>query len=1086
MSDRGPGASLKTSGFIVLRTPLIPFEELTAWSAGLEAPAAAGDPERLERAFAGDRARLRDRLRAVVERPEVREALFLASPDLDETLDVWLRDPEGDRGLRIERALTRYFTRMAGRPTPFGLFAGCSVGRLGERTLLEIGARPAYRRHTRLDMDYLCALAEAAAGIPEIRNLLVYRPSSGLYQTSGGFRYAEAKRRDKSRTYHLVALDRTPYLEATLERCRRGARLQELAEALVGGEDGVTMQEAWEYVNELVESQVLVADLQAAVTGPEPVHGLLGELRGHAAAAAIAGRLERATRDLLSRDEEGLGAAAGRYRELAADLAELPVAIDPKRLFQVDMVKPAPRLVLGRQVLDDVVRGVEVLHRLAPPNLDTLFAGFREAFLARYEGREVPLVEALDEEAGVGFRPSRAAGAEGSPLLQGLAFPPADAQPASWRLRDVLLLRKLEEAARAGAREIRLDEEDLRRMGTEDPPPLPDAFAATVVVAAASEASFARGEHRLLLKYATGPSGARLLGRFCHADESLRARVEDHLREEEACDPDAVFAEVVHLPEGRLGNILCRPVLRGYEIPYLGRSGAPPERQIPITDLLVSVEGGRIVLRSARLGRRVIPRLSSAHSYPRRGQGIYRFLCSLQDQGVCGGLGWTWGALESARFLPRVAVGRLVLSSARWRIDRETLRSLGGGRGAGRFAAVQRWRSAWGLPRWIDLVESDHELPIDLDNALCVETFVEGVRRRDSAIVKEMFPGPDELCVTGPEGRFVHEIVVPFVRAAPPRASPPSRGPRAAGSVERRFTPGSEWLYAKIYTGSASADRVLREAVGPVARGAFGSAVVDRWFFIRYVDPDPHLRLRLRGAPEALGSMVLPALHAALRPLVDDGLVWRVQIDTYEREVERYGGAEAVEIAEAVFQADSEAVLAILDLVEGDDGADARWRLALPGIDLLLSDMGLDLGARRAVVQRQRDGLRRELHAGKALAIQMGARFRKERASLEPLLDRRRDAQSALAAGLAALAERSRSIAAAVERLTALERSGRLAASLEELAGSYVHMHVNRLLRSAHRPQELVLYDFLDRLYGSRAARTAAGDAGRKDAALQP
>ncbi len=38
-------------------------------------------------------------------------------------------------------------------------------------------------------------------------------------------------------------------------------------------------------------------------------------------------------------------------------------------------------------------------------------------------------------------------------------------------------------------------------------------------------------------------------------------------------------------------------------------------------------------------------------------------------------------------------------------------------------------------------------------------------------------------------------------------------------------------------------------------------------------------------------------------------------------------------------------------------------------------------------------------------------------------------------------------------------------------APSYLHMHANRLLRSAHGAQELVLYDFLCRLYESRAAR---------------
>jgi hypothetical protein len=35
-------------------------------------------------------------------------------------------------------------------------------------------------------------------------------------------------------------------------------------------------------------------------------------------------------------------------------------------------------------------------------------------------------------------------------------------------------------------------------------------------------------------------------------------------------------------------------------------------------------------------------------------------------------------------------------------------------------------------------------------------------------------------------------------------------------------------------------------------------------------------------------------------------------------------------------------------------------------------------------------------------------------------------------------------------------------------AASYLHLHANRLLRSAHHAQEVILYDFLARLYESR------------------
>src|SRR5436190_13043556 len=152
-------SDFQPAGFFVLRTPLLPYDELLDWAEGLEAPRALGDLAELERALAADRARLRERLRAAVERPEVRDALFIASPDLDANLERWLADPDGERGRRAELALVRYFERMASRPTPFGLLAGCAVGTVADRTCLLLGGRSDYRRHTRLDMHFLYGLA---------------------------------------------------------------------------------------------------------------------------------------------------------------------------------------------------------------------------------------------------------------------------------------------------------------------------------------------------------------------------------------------------------------------------------------------------------------------------------------------------------------------------------------------------------------------------------------------------------------------------------------------------------------------------------------------------------------------------------------------------------------------------------------------------------------------------------------------------------------------------------------------------------------------------------------------------------------
>jgi thiopeptide-type bacteriocin biosynthesis protein len=467
--------------------------------------------------------------------------------------------------------------------------------------------------------------------------------------------------------------------------------------------------------------------------------------------------------------------------------------------------------------------------------------------------------------------------------------------------------------------------------------------------------------------------------------------------------------------------------------------------------------------------------MSNAHDFRARGLGVYRFLGELQAQECVGGLAWTWGALQSAPFLPRVASGRLVLSRASWSLAKEELAALAATRDdRAMFEAVSKLRAARRLPRWVALDDGDNELPIDFENVLSVETFIQLVKRRSHAVVVEMFP--DDLCVDGPEGRFAHEIVIPFVKTL---REAPAEEPRDTHSgiepSRRTRPPGSEWLYAKVYTGTAMADRVLVDVLSPMIRGALGAGGAERWFFMRYGDPDWHLRVRFSGDPDKLHSVVVCELQKRMAAVIEVGLVHRLVIDTYEREVERYGGLDGMELSERLFHADSDAVLEILGLLEGAEGADARWRLALRGMDMLLDDLGFDLAAKLSIVERARRSFATEFHVDAALTKTLGAKYRKESRALDAVLDRANDIESPLAPAIEVLGRRSERLAPVAEALRAADRGGRLSLPIADLAASYLHLHANRLLHADARRQELVLYDFLARLYQSRTVRARKG-----------
>src|SRR5262249_18417517 len=179
--------------------------------------------------------------------------------------------------------------------------------------------------------------------------------------------------------------------------------------ALVEGDPDASPADAAAFVQELIDDQLLVSELAPAVTGPEPVDGLVVQLRSFTPAAAVAGRLEQAQEALRGLCGPGPGADRDRYRAIARGLEGLPAKLDPARLFQVDMVKPADDATLGPAVIGEILRGTAVLLSLARPADDGL-AKFRLAFGERYhadgaaehEARWVPLVEALDDEAGAG------------------------------------------------------------------------------------------------------------------------------------------------------------------------------------------------------------------------------------------------------------------------------------------------------------------------------------------------------------------------------------------------------------------------------------------------------------------------------------------------------------------------------------------------------------------------------------------------------------------------------------------------------------------------------------------------------------
>ena len=1016
------GARFELKDF-VLRTPLLPFSEL----------------ERL----AVDAAGARERLRELAADPVLAEGLYLASPDLVQSL------ARGEWEGRPVSAVFRYVNRAAARPTPFGVFAGCSVGGVGgSKSRISLVPRRDYVRRTRLDSSVTAALERHVFAH---RSKYSVSANTSLFLHRGRWRWVARRQVESTVTFDVVQAASSPEIDAVVSLAMKPLPIHELVTEAARVLD-VGAEEAREFVGMLLEAQLLVSDAALMATGPDPLEELIGRCRDDESSRSVHHALTR-TADGLRRLDGSFGNAAASYEATLDPIR--PWMGDVAAGFQVDLFKPAGEAVLADGVGAAIASAAELLVKIAPPPADNYVGRLRDAFLTRYESAEVPLLEALDEEVGIDLDATGDAGATG--LLDGINFPPyGDPFPRTDRDRTTLLFRLIERAQHAGDVEVQLTEADVAGLDVHESRPMGGSLAVVGALASEGVEGIAHGNFSFVVRGVVGAPGARLLGRFCDGSEEICRIVREQAEGEQNWYGDAIVAEVVHVPYGRTANLSHRPVLRQYEIPYLGRSGAPPERQIHPSDILVSVREGRFVLRSASLGREIIPRVTTAQNFFASSLRVHRFLAAIQADWPTGWLAWSWGVLVHAPFLPRLRYGRVIISKANWNFSgaliAETMK-----RGPDAIAA---FRSKYRLPRHVSVGENDEELVIDLESPLAVAELVRFSAKRPVVTLAEVCPRPDQqLFVQSEEGTFVHEMIVPMARVGkrdPVNTYPAERTPA------RRSWPGGPWAYVKAYCTPPVADQLVVRARHELVADLLSSGAIDRWFFIRFNDPEWHLRLRFRLTGDSW-SAVTTAFRDVFREECDAGAIWKVEWSTYEREIERYGGSAALEAVERLFMADSEAAVAVLEQLTEADRQDDRWLAALLGLDSMFDHCAFDLRRRNDVMQTYARSAAIDMAFAARDTQRVAERFRRERPRIQSLLAGA-SKDEVLLRTRATYDAHNRNAADAWRALR--EISG----LPDPLVRSLLHMHMNRALPSAHRRHERIVYDYLARTYEAELA----------------
>lgn len=279
---------------------------------------------------------------------------------------------------------------------------------------------------------------------------------------------------------------------------------------------------------------------------------------------------------------------------------------------------------IDQSILRHVPELAEKLQQLVAEKESEALGRFVQGFARKFEGREIPLMQVLDPEIGLGYAELEQATGEDD-LILGLAGKrekPANKSDQIERFFNEKL------GGNPGTC-INLEELDLTK--TNDAIlPLPNTTSMFCSVA----------DDLLVIDMFGGATGAALLGRFTLADENIHQHCVNLCKIEAQSNPDVLFFDIAYQLGNRIDNVNRREQMYEYSLSILDyNTSADP---LALSDIMVSVSAGQVLLRSVKHNKRLIPRMASAYNHTKSDLSVFRFLSDLQHQGIqsfliCGG-----------------------------------------------------------------------------------------------------------------------------------------------------------------------------------------------------------------------------------------------------------------------------------------------------------------------------------------------------------------------------------------------------------------------------------------------------------------
>lgn len=850
-------------------------------------------------------------------RNQFEEAVFIGSHDLYNAMDQYIKGNRiGDKA-DLLNSLFKYFSRNCTRCTPFGLFSTVAFGKISSKPTSFVLKDSVIKRRPLIDLEWLFKVVFLyESKYLELLNytinesVAIYRKKAVLLSNLQG---TDGEKIDKKTVNYSNAFD------IIMKAAEDYISYTEMVLTLKKAYPDVEKDTFHNYLHALIKEGFLISDLRPPLTINDQFQYFIHMLKKHNIdtneLVTIYNKIEKyATEEYGKKTEELLGI----YRLMET-------VQKSKNYLTIDSTFDYQECNLNQKTIDKVNDLVDLFIRFNINDPVDLLSEYKNKFIEKYGlSRCVPLIELIDADTGLGY-PEHYNGIRRNNNWGEYVNP--------WVK---FFEKKYIEAVRQN-KPIEIVDTELNNLeeGEVDVTQFPKSMEIYFNYA------MLEGKEVFYLSNIFGSTYAgKSFGRFSHLMENSREFYEN-INSMYSNNENSQFCEFTFLPSDLYtANVIRNTHGSTYETSFGTSNSKTQTYKLKVNEILVGINNNRFYLCSSVTGKIIYPTSTNMFN-PQLKPKILRLIDDIAADGIKF-YNKPWQNLfEKFDYIPTIKYKNFILEQEKWKIRLQDLKIGKHGNLKEFKVAIQKYITERNLPLWVNLVEGDKKILLNLSIDRCLDVLKKEIEKKD--VVLERYDIEVKQAVNYKDLNYCCELVIPLVLCDEKKDKRMNNFRISTNYTSNRIkVPFDEWLYFKIYGVKSNVDFLLGEALFSPLQNLLDNKEIDSYFFIQYKDPDYHLRLRIKADNKKLFE-VQPKLLDLLNQLIKDDKISRYTIDCYEMELERYGGYKLLDMAHQVFYKDSILIQTIIHEKNCNGIKLSDELLALLSIFSFIKSFSLDL-----------------------------------------------------------------------------------------------------------------------------------------------